>query len=215
MQRCRRCAYRSRSPRRRRRPWRSVEHRALAVGGGYLQLDADALAAALPCRDGVLVEVVSVDLGQPGSEELIADPRVGASGGAIAARAFAGRCEPRWPRKGGYHQASKESRWVATAGSARGNQASSRPPPVADERLATPSCPASRAAAPIGWQTLWRRLRRRCRAGRCREARSLSGPRRRPRREPDQRAPRRRSAPVPENVGDLSSRRGRGPMVLP
>ena len=77
MQRCRRCAYRSRSPRRPRRPWRSVEHHALAVGCGHLQLDADALTAALPCRDGILVEVASVDLGQPGSAGFIGGPREG------------------------------------------------------------------------------------------------------------------------------------------
>lgn len=57
--------------------------------------------------------------------------------------------------RSGYHQASKDRRSVVTAGSERGNQASSRPPPAAAERLATPSSPASEAAAPMGWQTLW------------------------------------------------------------
>ena len=65
-----------------------------------------------------------------------------------------------------HHQSVKDSRSVAAAGFERGNQASSRPSPGAAERLATPSSPASQAAAPTGWQTLWRQGRRRRLAGR-------------------------------------------------
>lgn len=70
----------------------SVEHDELAVGGGHLQLDAGALVTALPCREGVLVGVVGLDLSLPGSAELIGNPRVAALSGAKAGQSLSVLC---------------------------------------------------------------------------------------------------------------------------